>query len=113
MHAVSAIGMSFNNRWMACQSSDNQIRIYDAAHKLRLNKKKTFKGHMVSRDQCTFEVPMHLLVHVHVCRKSFLSTELWLSVARAAWQYVYSFTPTLKVNCLPVAEVSSSACLQN
>ncbi|XP_065182490.1 pre-mRNA-processing factor 17-like [Sycon ciliatum] len=45
MHAVSSVGMSRNNRWMVCQSSDNQIRVYDAAHKMRLNKKKTFKGH--------------------------------------------------------------------
>ena len=35
-------------KWLACQSMDNQIMIYGVHNNFRLNRKKNFKGHMVS-----------------------------------------------------------------
>ncbi|XP_042634276.1 pre-mRNA-processing factor 17-like [Cyprinus carpio] len=35
-------------KWLACQSMDNQILIFGAQNRFRLNKKKIFKGHMVA-----------------------------------------------------------------
>ena len=49
MHSVPAVSLSRDGRWLACQSLDNQILVYDALHKMRLNKKKNFKGHMVKK----------------------------------------------------------------
>ena len=34
---------------MACQSMDNQIMIFGVLNRFRQNRKKAFKGHMVSR----------------------------------------------------------------
>lgn len=44
---VSAAG-----KWLACQSMDNQILIFGAQNRFRLNKKKIFKGHMVAGYAC-------------------------------------------------------------
>ena len=35
------------DKWMACQSMDNQIMIFGCLNRFRQNRKKTFKGHMV------------------------------------------------------------------
>ena len=34
-------------KWLACQSMDNQILIYNVVNRFRQNRKKVFKGHMV------------------------------------------------------------------
>uniref|UniRef100_A0A3B1J2Z2 Cell division cycle 40 homolog (S. cerevisiae) n=1 Tax=Astyanax mexicanus TaxID=7994 RepID=A0A3B1J2Z2_ASTMX len=39
-------------KWLACQSMDNQILIFGAQNRFRLNKKKIFKGHMVAGYAC-------------------------------------------------------------
>lgn len=39
-------------KWLACQSMDNQILIFGAQNRFRLNKKKVFKGHMVAGYAC-------------------------------------------------------------
>lgn len=44
---ISAAG-----KWLACQSMDNQILIFGAQNRFRLNKKKIFKGHMVAGYAC-------------------------------------------------------------
>ena len=36
------------DKWLACQSMDNQIVTFGVHNRFRQNKKKTFKGHMVS-----------------------------------------------------------------
>ena len=39
-------------KWLACQSMDNQIVIYGVENRVRFNRKKTFKGHMVAGYAC-------------------------------------------------------------
>ncbi|KAG7266398.1 hypothetical protein CRUP_004910 [Coryphaenoides rupestris] len=41
-----------SGKWLACQSMDNQILIFGAQNRFRLNKKKIFKGHMVAGYAC-------------------------------------------------------------
>uniref|UniRef100_A0A8C8HRK0 Pre-mRNA-processing factor 17 n=1 Tax=Oncorhynchus tshawytscha TaxID=74940 RepID=A0A8C8HRK0_ONCTS len=47
MHSMPAVTLSPNGKWLACQSMDNQILIFGAQNRFRLNK-KIFKGHMVA-----------------------------------------------------------------
>lgn len=41
-----------SDKWMACQSMDNQIMIFGVLNRFRQNRKKTFKGHMVAGYAC-------------------------------------------------------------
>jgi len=34
-----------DEKWLLCQSNDNQILVYSAKDKFKINRKKTFKGH--------------------------------------------------------------------
>lgn len=43
---------SHAEKWLACQSMDNQIIIFGVQNRFRLNRKKTFKGHMVAGYAC-------------------------------------------------------------
>ncbi|XP_040206169.1 pre-mRNA-processing factor 17 [Rana temporaria] len=52
MHSMPAVTLSPNGKWLACQSMDNQILIFGAQNRFRLNKKKIFKGHMVAGYAC-------------------------------------------------------------
>ncbi|XP_003971799.1 pre-mRNA-processing factor 17 [Takifugu rubripes] len=52
MHSMPAVTLSPNSKWLACQSMDNQILIFGAQNRFRLNKKKIFKGHMVAGYAC-------------------------------------------------------------
>ncbi|KAK1888755.1 Pre-mRNA-processing factor 17 [Dissostichus eleginoides] len=52
MHSMPAVTLSPNGKWLACQSMDNQILIFGAQNRFRLNKKKVFKGHMVAGYAC-------------------------------------------------------------
>ena len=45
MHSMPAVTLSPNQQWLACQSLDNQIMIYSAKDRFRLNTKKRFVGH--------------------------------------------------------------------
>ena len=36
-----------SGKWIACQSMDNQIKVYGVHNNFRLNRKKTFRGHIV------------------------------------------------------------------
>ncbi|XP_016319757.1 pre-mRNA-processing factor 17-like, partial [Sinocyclocheilus anshuiensis] len=49
---LSNILIIFSGKWLACQSMDNQILIFGAQNRFRLNKKKIFKGHMVAGYAC-------------------------------------------------------------
>lgn len=42
----------FTEKWLACQSLDNQILIYGARDKFRLNRKKRFAGHLIAGYAC-------------------------------------------------------------
>ncbi|XP_064864568.1 pre-mRNA-processing factor 17-like [Oncorhynchus nerka] len=52
MHSMPAVTLSPDGKWLSCQSMDNQILIFGAQNRFRLNKKKIFKGHMVAGYAC-------------------------------------------------------------
>lgn len=45
MYPMTRASMHPNNKYVAYQSSDNQILVYSAGDKFRMNRKKAFKGH--------------------------------------------------------------------
>ncbi|KAG1676266.1 Pre-mRNA-processing factor 17 [Nymphon striatum] len=47
MHSMPAVTLSPNGKWLACQSMDNKVMIFSALNRFKLNRKKTFTGHMV------------------------------------------------------------------
>lgn len=55
MHSMPAVTCSPNNKWLACQSMDNKIVIFSALNRFKLNRKKTFEGHMVAGYACTLD----------------------------------------------------------
>ncbi|XP_033635021.1 pre-mRNA-processing factor 17-like [Asterias rubens] len=55
MHSMPSVTLSQNGKWLGCQSMDNQILIYGAHNRFRLNKKKLFKGHMVAGYACQMD----------------------------------------------------------
>jgi len=52
MHSMPAVALSPNGKWLACQSLDNKIVIFSALNRFKMNRKKTFEGHMVSGYAC-------------------------------------------------------------
>ncbi|KAI9168136.1 hypothetical protein H9P43_007507 [Blastocladiella emersonii ATCC 22665] len=52
MHSMPAVTLSPNKKWLACQSLDNQVYLYAATDKFRLNRKKVFRGHLVAGYAC-------------------------------------------------------------
>lgn len=52
MHSMPAVTLAPNQKWLGCQSMDNKIVIYSALNRFKLNRKKTFKGHMVAGYAC-------------------------------------------------------------
>jgi len=52
MHSMPYTVISPNQKWLACQSMDNQIMIFNALNRFKWHRKKTFKGHMVAGYAC-------------------------------------------------------------
>jgi pre-mRNA-processing factor 17 len=52
MHSMPAVTLAPNGKWLACQSLDNKIVIFSAINRFKMNRKKTFEGHMVSGYAC-------------------------------------------------------------
>ncbi|XP_034939446.1 pre-mRNA-processing factor 17 [Chelonus insularis] len=52
MHSMPAVTLSPNQKWLACQSMDNKIVIFSALNRFKMNRKKTFTGHMVAGYAC-------------------------------------------------------------
>ncbi|KAJ3141089.1 pre-mRNA-processing factor 17 [Geranomyces variabilis] len=52
MHSMPAVTLHPTKKWLACQSLDNQIVIYSARDRFRMNRKKTFRGHLVAGYAC-------------------------------------------------------------
>ncbi|XP_065832783.1 pre-mRNA-processing factor 17-like [Oscarella lobularis] len=52
MHSMPSVTLSPNEKWLACQSMDNKVYIYNAISKMREHRRKTFKGHMVAGYAC-------------------------------------------------------------
>ncbi|KND01868.1 uncharacterized protein SPPG_03658 [Spizellomyces punctatus DAOM BR117] len=52
MHSMPAVTLHPNKKWLACQSLDNQIVVYSAHDRFRMNRKKAFRGHLVAGYAC-------------------------------------------------------------
>ncbi|KAI9088889.1 WD40-repeat-containing domain protein [Phlyctochytrium arcticum] len=52
MHSMPAVSVHPNKKWLACQSLDNQIVVYGATDRFRMNRKKSFRGHLVAGYAC-------------------------------------------------------------
>ncbi|CAI5469690.1 unnamed protein product [Closterium sp. Yama58-4] len=52
MHSMPAIAVHPNKAWVAAQSLDNQIIVYGAKDRFRLNRKKRFAGHIIAGYAC-------------------------------------------------------------
>ncbi|XP_018564939.1 pre-mRNA-processing factor 17 [Anoplophora glabripennis] len=55
MHSMPAVTPAPNGKWLACQSMDNKIVIFSAMNRFKINRKKTFSGHMVAGYACTLD----------------------------------------------------------
>ncbi|XP_064629751.1 pre-mRNA-processing factor 17-like [Lineus longissimus] len=55
MHSMPAVTLSPNGKWLACQSMDNQIVIFNVLNRFKFMRKKTFKGHMVAGFACNID----------------------------------------------------------
>ncbi|XP_066252924.1 pre-mRNA-processing factor 17 [Euwallacea similis] len=74
MHSMPAVTPSPNGKWMACQSMDNKVVIFSALNRFKLNRKKTFTGHMVAGYACQldFSPDMSYLVSGDADGKCFI-----------------------------------------
>lgn len=52
MHAVPSATIHPSGKWWLGQSLDNQIVVYGAGEKFRINAKKAFRGHSVAGYSC-------------------------------------------------------------
>ncbi|ORX91457.1 WD40 repeat-like protein [Basidiobolus meristosporus CBS 931.73] len=52
MHSMPSVSLHPNKKWLACQSLDNQIVVYGAKDRFRLNGKKRFTGHVIAGYAC-------------------------------------------------------------
>ncbi|KAI7874289.1 WD40 repeat-like protein [Lichtheimia hyalospora FSU 10163] len=52
MHSMPAVTLHPSNKWLACQSLDNQIVVYGARDRFRMNRKKRFAGHLIAGYAC-------------------------------------------------------------
>ncbi|XP_025096993.1 pre-mRNA-processing factor 17-like isoform X2 [Pomacea canaliculata] len=52
MHSMPAVTLSPNGKWLACQSMDNKICVFDVLNRFKFMRKKAFKGHMVAGYAC-------------------------------------------------------------
>lgn len=55
MHSMPSVTLAPNGKWLACQSLDNKIVIFSALNRFKMNRKKTFTGHMVSGYACSLD----------------------------------------------------------
>jgi len=52
MHSMPATALSPSNKWMLCQSLDNQILTFETTGRFRMNRKKRFAGHTIAGYAC-------------------------------------------------------------
>jgi len=52
LHSMPAVTKTANDKWMLCQNLDNQITVYGAQDRFKLNRKKVFKGHVIAGYAC-------------------------------------------------------------
>jgi pre-mRNA-processing factor 17 len=52
MHSMPAVTPSPNGKWIACQSMDNKICVFQVGERFKEMRKKVFKGHMTAGYAC-------------------------------------------------------------
>ncbi|XP_044756391.1 pre-mRNA-processing factor 17 [Coccinella septempunctata] len=74
MHSMPAVTPAPNGKWLACQSLDNKVVIFSALNRFKINRKKTFTGHMVAGYACSldFSPDMSYLVSGDADGKCFI-----------------------------------------
>ncbi|XP_041970346.1 pre-mRNA-processing factor 17 [Aricia agestis] len=55
MHSLPAVTAAPNGKWLACQSMDNRVVVFSALNRFKLNRKKSFTGHMVAGYACSVD----------------------------------------------------------
>lgn len=55
MHSLPAVTRAPNGKWLACQSMDNKVVVFSALNRFKMNRKKTFQGHMVAGYACSVD----------------------------------------------------------
>ncbi|XP_022164633.1 pre-mRNA-processing factor 17 [Myzus persicae] len=55
MHSMPSVTIAPNKKWLACQSMDNKIVIFSAMNRFKVNRKKSFSGHMVAGYACSLD----------------------------------------------------------
>jgi len=55
MHSMPAVTPSPNGKWIACQSLDNKICVFQVGERFKEVRKKMFKGHMVAGYACSMD----------------------------------------------------------
>ncbi|XP_060521897.1 pre-mRNA-processing factor 17 [Cylas formicarius] len=55
MHSMPAVTPAPNGKWLACQSMDNKVVIFSAMNRFKINRNKTFSGHMVAGYACQLD----------------------------------------------------------
>ncbi|XP_069128076.1 pre-mRNA-processing factor 17-like [Argopecten irradians] len=55
MHSMPAVTLSPNGKWLACQSMDNKVSIFNVLNRFKYMRKKTFTGHMVAGYACNVD----------------------------------------------------------
>lgn len=84
MHSMPAVTPAPNGKWLACQSMDNKIVIFSALNRFKMNRKKTFTGHMVAGYACTldFSPDMRYITNSNHC-----NTYVWQN----RYLYIYYY----------------------
>ncbi|XP_046581389.1 pre-mRNA-processing factor 17-like [Haliotis rubra] len=55
MHSMPSVTLSPNGKWLACQSMDNKICVFNVLNRFKFMRKKTFTGHMVAGYACSID----------------------------------------------------------
>ncbi|XP_050435610.1 pre-mRNA-processing factor 17 [Adelges cooleyi] len=55
MHSMPSVTLAPNKKWLACQSMDNKVVIFSAMNRFKVNRKKSFSGHMVAGYACSLD----------------------------------------------------------
>ncbi|XP_061377470.1 pre-mRNA-processing factor 17 [Danaus plexippus] len=74
MHSLPAVTAAPNGKWLACQSMDNKVVVFSALNRFKMNRKKTFTGHMVAGYACSvdFSPDMSYLVSGDADGKAYI-----------------------------------------
>jgi hypothetical protein len=100
MHAIPAVTMHPSGRFLAAQSMDNQIKVFDAGEKVRQVKRRSFKGHHVAGFACQIAFsPNGRYVYVYVCMYVCVCVSWYITYVCV---YVYMYVCIYAYSCMYV-----------